>query len=95
MPNVTLVMDDELLALARGFAKSEGTTLNALIRKLVADAIEQKAQREIARARLLDHMETSTAKIPKGYKFNRAELYESESIPGHKHTGVRSRRKAV
>jgi hypothetical protein len=95
MPNVTLVMDDELLASARAFAKSEGTTLNAMIRRLVADAVNQKAVRAAARARLLDHMDKSTARIPKGYKFNRAELYESESVPGHKHSGVRSRRKAV
>ena len=95
MANVTLVMDDELLASARAFAKADGTTLNAMIRRLVADAIDQKQRREAARAQILAHMDKSTARIPKGYKFNRAELYESESVPGHKHPSVRHRRKAV
>jgi hypothetical protein len=95
MPNVTLAMDEEFLASARAFAKSEGTTLNALMRKLVADAIDQKVRREEARRSLLDMMERSTARLPKGYKFNREELYESPSLSGHERPRLRRRRKAV
>jgi hypothetical protein len=95
MPNITLAMDEELLAAARALAKAEGTTLNAMVRRLVSEAIGQKAQREAARVRLLEKMDKSTARIPKGYKFNRAEIYESKSVSGHKRTDLRNRRKAV
>jgi hypothetical protein len=88
-------MDEKLLASARAFAKSEGTSLNALVRKLVTDAIEQKTRREEARRSLLDMMDRSTARLPKGYKFNREELYESPSLPEHERPRVRRRRKAV
>lgn len=94
MPNITLAMDEELLERARSFAKSQGTTLNAFVRKLLADAIAQKTHQEEARRALLELMETSTARLPKDYKFNRAELYEPEGVSRHKRTHLRRGRKA-
>jgi hypothetical protein len=94
MPNITLAMDEELIEKAREFAKSQGTTLNAFVRRLVTDAIAQKSRQEEARRALLELMEESTARLPKGYKFNRAEIYEPEGISRHKRTDLRRGRKA-
>ncbi len=94
MPNITLAMDEELLESARSFAKSQGTTLNAFVRKLVADAITQETRQEKARRALIEMMETSTARLPSGYKFNRAEIYDPEGVPRHKRAHLRRSRKA-
>jgi hypothetical protein len=80
MPNVTLAMDEELLKSARDFAKSQGTTLNGMIRKLVQDAVDGRARREESRLRLIKLMDESTARLPPDYRFNREELYESPSL---------------
>jgi hypothetical protein len=94
MPNITLAMDERLLKAARSYVKTEGTTLNALVRTLVANAVEEKQRREDSRKRLLELMEKSTARLPKGYKFNREVLYESPSLSRHKHPDLRRRRKS-
>jgi hypothetical protein len=93
MPNITLAMDEELLKSARSFARSEGTTLNALVRKLVAEAIEQKQRREEARLKLIELMRTSTARLPPNFKINRDEMYGSPAFSRHEHPSVRRRRK--
>ena len=41
MKNVTLSMDESLLAAAREYARQQHTSLNALIRHLLAAAIDQ------------------------------------------------------
>lgn len=94
MPNITLAMDEKLLKAARSFAKSEGTTLNALVRKLVTEAIGQKQRREEARLRLIELMENSTGRLPKNYKFDREKLYESPSLSRHKRARLRGNRKS-
>jgi hypothetical protein len=90
MTNITLAMDEKLVKKARAFAKSEGTTLNALVRNLVSNAIAERQRREESRQRLLEMMDTSTARLPKDYKFNREELYESPRLSGHKRADLRS-----
>jgi hypothetical protein len=94
MPNITLAIDEDLLDRARTYAERKGTTLNALVRELLGDEIDQDKRREESRKRLLELMDNSTARLPKGYKFNREEIYETPSVPGHKHPDLRRRRKA-
>ena len=40
MPNVTLSMDEKLLEQSRKYAKSHGTSLNGLIRKLLTRTVK-------------------------------------------------------
>lgn len=93
MPNITLAMNDELLAAARAFARAEGTTLNALVRKLLTDALSREAQREEARLGLIELMKSSTGRLPAGFKIDRDEIYGGPLLPRHKHTGLRRSRK--
>jgi antitoxin component of RelBE/YafQ-DinJ toxin-antitoxin module len=94
MPNITLAIDDSTLKSARAYAKRNGTTLNALVRMQLTTILEQEQRMEEARAGLLELIENSTGRLPKGYKFDREKLYESPALSGHKRAGVRSGRKA-
>ncbi|MCA3556196.1 hypothetical protein [Aestuariivirga sp.] len=93
MPNITLAMDEELLAAARAFARAEGTTLNALVRKLLAGAMAKEAQREEARLGLIELMKSSAGRLPDGFKIDRDEIYGGPLLPRHKHPGLRRGRK--
>lgn len=89
MPNVTLAIDDELLEKSREFAKQRGTTLNALVRELLGNQIDQQRRREEARRGLLELMDKSTARLSPDYKWNREEIYEERMFPRHKRTDIR------
>jgi hypothetical protein len=89
MPNVTMALDEELLKLGREFAASEGTTLNALMRKLLQAAISSHRLREESRARLVTLMDESTGRLPPDYKFNREALYESPSLSRFQRARIR------
>jgi hypothetical protein len=93
MTNITLAIDEKILKSARLFAKRNGTTLNALVRKQLTTIIDQEKRMEEARAGLLALIESSTGRLEKNYKFNREELYESPALSGHKHPRVRRSRK--
>jgi predicted HicB family RNase H-like nuclease len=80
MPNITLAIEEKTLKAARAHAKTEGMTLNGMIRKFLVDEIEGKKRMEKARKELLDLMEKSTVRLPKDYKFDREELYDSPEI---------------
>jgi hypothetical protein len=93
MKNITLAMDEKVIAKARAFAKAKGTTLNALVREQIVSLIERDKRQESARKQLLELIDTSTAELGPDYKWNREEIYEERMLPRHKHTDVRSGRK--
>jgi len=93
MKNITLAMDEKVIAKARAFAKAKGTTLNALVREQIVNLIERDKRQETARKQLLELIDTSTAELGPDYKWNREEIYEERMLPRHKHTDVRSGRK--
>jgi hypothetical protein len=71
MANITLSIDDKLLTRGRTYAKTRGTSLNALVRKLLADAIsfpDSSVDSMIERLR-------QNAGDSKGVKFSREELH--------------------
>ena len=89
MTNITLAIDEKILAKARSLAKSRGTTLNALVRAELARLITQDEREEEARAGLLKLIDNSTGRLGPGFKFNREELYESTLFPGHQRPPLR------
>ena len=93
MANITMAIDEKLLRDVRSYAKRNGTTVNALVRKQLSDFVHQEERIEEARLGLRELIENSTGRLPKGYKFDREKLYESPTLSRHKHTGLRSRRK--
>ncbi|MFO8070315.1 MAG: hypothetical protein R6V85_00450 [Polyangia bacterium] len=46
MPNVTLSIDEKLLALGRDYARRRGTSLNAMIRELLSQHVAADGARE-------------------------------------------------
>jgi hypothetical protein len=80
MPNITLAIEEKTLKAARAHAKTEGMTLNGMIRKFLVNEIEGKKRIEESRKGLLKLMDESSARVPKGYKFDREELYDSPEI---------------
>jgi hypothetical protein len=93
MTNITLAIDDELLASVRAFARANGTTLNALVRRELRQLVDADGRQEEARRRLIELAEESTADMGKGFKFNRDEMYDAR-LSGHKRAPLRRRRKA-
>jgi hypothetical protein len=90
MPNITLALDEELLGKARVYAEKKGTTVNALVRTLLGETIDQDERRESARRKLLELSEQSTARLGPEYKWNRDEIYEDRVLPRHQRPDLRS-----
>jgi hypothetical protein len=89
MPNITLAIDDILLAKSRTHASQKGTTLNALVRELLSSDIAQVERREASRKRILDLIDNSTARLESGYTWNREEIYEERVLPRQKRLYLR------
>jgi hypothetical protein len=89
VPNITLAIDEELLGKARDYADRKGTTVNALVRELLGETIDQDKRRENARRGLLELMDKSTARLGPDYKWNREEIYEERVFPRHKRAAIR------
>lgn len=89
MPNITLAIDEDLLGKARDYADRKGTTVNALVRELLGETIDQDKRREEARRGLLELIDNSTARMGPDYKWNREEIYEERMFPRHKRADIR------
>ena len=77
MKNITLAIDNELLQKSRAYAHREGTSLNALVRKLLAEKVEAKGDRSFQDAwDLADKLELNLS----GWKWNRDELYDRKVL---------------
>ena len=92
MKNLTLAIDGTLLAQARDLAAKRKTTLNAIVRGLLAHEVEQEARIEEARAGLRALMERSTLDMGPDFRWNRQDLYaerEDRMLSRHKHPDLR------
>jgi hypothetical protein len=74
MSNITLAIDDELLAASRKIAAENGMSLNAYIR----DFLQQKSLKKTGKDRFRHLMAVSkqTRGASGGWKFNRAKANE-------------------
>lgn len=79
MKNVTLAIDDKLLEQARGLAEKRKTSLNAMIRSLLAEEVEQEDRIAWAKAGMKRLMEEARAKAAlddgEPYVWNRRDAY--------------------
>jgi hypothetical protein len=72
--NVTLSIDDEVLAQARRQAEAMGTSVNQLIREYL-EQIAGRMDRETAAAEF-ERLSLESTGDSSGWKFNREELHE-------------------
>jgi hypothetical protein len=90
MKNITLAVEDDVLAAARKFAAEKKTTVNGLVRDYLASLAEQVRKEASARARkeLVRLSEESTAGMG-DWKWNREELYDRPIFSRHEHPNLR------
>lgn len=92
MKNVTLAFDEALLEQARGLSKKRKTTLNALIRSLLAHEIEQEERIAEARRGLKRLMDESAGRMGPDYKWDREDIYaerEDRMLSRHERPDLR------
>jgi hypothetical protein len=73
--NVTLVVDEDLLLVARKIALDRRTSVNQLVRELLAALVEEPSRRRLARARLGKVFEAGLVEIG-NRKWSRDDLYD-------------------
>ncbi|MBN2435091.1 MAG: hypothetical protein JXK07_07475 [Spirochaetes bacterium] len=73
MKNITLSIDDELLAESRMYAQKHGTTLNSLVRNLLIKTV--KLSSENTSEHILGLMKNSHGNS-QGKKWSRDDLYD-------------------
>ncbi len=73
MKNVTLSMDEDLLAAGRKYAREHDTSFNALVRELVGRTVKPDAKE---RTRTMMEVMRNAGGNSDGWKWNREEAHE-------------------
>jgi hypothetical protein len=92
MKNITLAIDEALLDRARALAERRKTSLNALVRALLASEIEQEDRIAAAKRGMKRLMDESHGTMPSDYRWDRDEIYaerEDRMLSRHEHPGLR------
>jgi hypothetical protein len=87
MKNITLAVEDDVLAAVRKYAASHDTTVNALVRDYLTRVATFETRAKKAREELLRLAETSTLDLG-NWKWNREELYDRHGLSGHEHSSL-------
>jgi hypothetical protein len=91
MKNLTLTIDEGLLDQARRVALEEKTSVNAMVRDLLARKVAAsttEARRAEARRQLAELSRHSTARPAPDFRFNRDDIY-AERLSGHERDRLR------
>jgi hypothetical protein len=83
MKNITLAVEDDVLAEVRKYAAARGTTVNALVRDYLGNIAQTESRAKKAREELLKLAEESTLDLGT-WKWNREELYDRYELSRHK-----------
>ena len=78
--SITLSIPPAVVQEARAYAIRNGTTLSRMIREYFTNLVApRQAARSDERCRFLELAERAGVRLPKGWRFNRAECYERGS----------------
>ena len=78
--SITLSIPPAVVQEARAYALENGTTMSRLIREYFANLVApRKEARAPGRCRFLELADSADVRLPKGWRFNRAECYERDS----------------
>ncbi len=88
MKNITLSVDERVLASVRRYASERNTTVNGLVRDYLTRLSDQEDRAAKARSRLKELAEEATLDLGE-WKWNREELYDRGMLPRHEHPSVR------
>jgi len=88
MKNITLAVDDEVLASVRCYAARRDTTVNALVRDYLTRLARQEDQAGQARRRLVELSAESSMRTG-AWTWNRDEIYDRDMLPRHERPHLR------
>ena len=75
MPNVTIALNERLLAASREYAQRHGTSLNALIRDFLEETMAEPQSHPLQA--FFDAVDKAPGNS-RGWKWNREEIYERD-----------------
>jgi hypothetical protein len=87
--NITLAIDEAVLDKVRVVAAQRKTTVNGLVREFLETLATEDDRRAEARRRLVELAQSSEARLPAGYKWNREEIYEERERPRYQRADLR------
>jgi hypothetical protein len=88
MKNVTLSVEEDVLAAVRKYAAAHKTTVNGLVREYLGKLAAQEDRAARARKELLELAKASTFDPGADWKWNREELYDRGVFSRHEHSPV-------
>ena len=94
MKNITLAIDENVLAKVRRIAAEKNTTVNGLVREHLSRLAEQDNRAAKARSELVALSKRSTWDPGPDWKWNREELYDRPSLRRLKRANLRGIDKA-
>jgi hypothetical protein len=89
MKNVTLSIEEDVLAAARKYAAAHNTTVNGLVREYLGRLAAQEDRAGRARKQLAQLAAESSCDPGEDWKWNREQLYDRGVLSGHEHTSLR------
>lgn len=89
MKNITLSVEEEVLAVVRKYATARNTTVNGLVRDYLGKLATQQDRAARAKKELLELAKTSTFDPGEDWKWNREELYDRGVFSRHEHSPLR------
>ena len=89
MKNITLSIDEDVLAKVRLIAAEKNTTVNGLVREHLNLIADHNDRAKTARARLIELAEKSTFDPGTDWVWDREASYDGRSVSGHERTSLR------
>lgn len=89
MKNITLALDEDVLAEVRKYAVAHNTTVNGLVRDYLTRLATQENRAATARKRLVELAQKSTWDPGPDWKWDREAIYDRGLRSGHERSAVR------
>ena len=86
MKNVTLAVEEDVLAAVRKYAAARNTTVNGLVRDYLGKLAAQEDRGRAGEKELVELAKSSTFDPGEDWKWNREELYDRGVFSRHEHS---------
>ncbi|NJM34038.1 MAG: hypothetical protein HC850_04235 [Rhodomicrobium sp.] len=89
MKNITLAVNEEVLAAVRKYAAARDTTVNALVRDYLTRLATFEDRAAKARQELVRLSEASDGRLESDWTWNREDMYDRPILSGHEYSDLR------
>ncbi len=90
MKNITLAVDEDVLAAVKKYAAAHNKTVNGLVREYLTKLATQEDRAMNARKKLAELARERPVDLGEDWKWDREAIYESRMFPRHEHPSVLS-----